>query len=187
MEKRSIDIQRLTKPLVRKGGEAVANPFSFGGGLRHGGLSEEALELLTPIMGFDYMGSSEFERGALPEALHKMANAGQLMAFSMEVETGAKSDGYDKNEADGALKDTVFVLCPSPWREEVEKRIKKFAKKDDMRETRERVLLERSIRLRAKGEHEPNILGWIEINNGYAFFIDEEMWRKTCAVFGVDC
>jgi hypothetical protein len=186
LEKRSVDIQRLTKPLVRKDGEAVANPFAFGGGLRHGGLSEEAIELLAPIMGFDYMGASEFEFGALPKAMQKMIDGGKLVVFAIEIKTG-KGKHCWKDEQPGVLEDTVYVLCPEAWEAEVKKRIHKFAEGEDMQQTRERVCLERSIRQRAKGEREPSILGWIEINNGYMFFIDEEMWRKTAAVFGVDC
>ncbi len=186
MERRSIDIQRLTRPLVnKKTGEASANPFSFGGGLRHGGLSAEALELLVPVCGFDYMGASEFEHGALPDALQKMAGGAEdLVAFSIDVKTGDLGSSIFKDEAPGVCKDTVFVLCPKDWKDEVTGRIQQFAKKEDTgyQGTRERVGLESSMRLRAKGERVSEHLGWLEINNGYAFFIDEDMWRKFSGI-----
>ncbi len=36
----------------------VDNPFAFGGGLRNGGLSGEAMNLLRGIFSFDYMGAA---------------------------------------------------------------------------------------------------------------------------------
>lgn len=51
-------VQRLNRPT-----NGYDNPFSFGGGLKNGGLSEDAMKLLRPIFSFDYMGSAEFEFG----------------------------------------------------------------------------------------------------------------------------
>ena len=69
--KRTYLIQRLEKPRTLKiaGVELKDNPFSFGGGLRNGGLSKDATDLLRPLFSFDYMGAAEFEFGAVPEAL----------------------------------------------------------------------------------------------------------------------
>jgi len=47
-------VQRLNKPVSNTGMEM----FSFGGGLKNGGLSGDAMKLLRPIFSFDYMGSS---------------------------------------------------------------------------------------------------------------------------------
>lgn len=67
-------IQRLKKAY---GNDSVLTTisaaFAFGGGLRDGGLSKEAMQLLSQLWSFDYMGSSEFEWGAVPAALHAMA------------------------------------------------------------------------------------------------------------------
>jgi len=183
MEHKSIDIQRLTKPRLRDG-KPVANPFSFGGGYANGGLSDEAMEVLGPLCQFDYMGASEFEHGALPLALQAMAQNKKLTTFSTEVRVPKNKNAF-KHEAEGPCVDTVYVLCPEDWRDEVTERIEGFAKKEDMRKTRCAVQLERSIRIRAKGTTEPGALGWIEINNGYAFFIDEAMWKGFCEIFEV--
>jgi hypothetical protein len=81
MKHSSYLIQRLEEPW---GGMAQFkdNPFSFGGGLRNGGLSQEAMDLIRGIWSFDYMGSAEFEFGAVPEALNAIANCTTLEAFS---------------------------------------------------------------------------------------------------------
>ena len=144
----------------------------------------EAMEVLGPLCQFDYMGASEFEHGALPLALQAMAQNKKLTTFSTEVRVPKNKNAF-KHEAEGPCVDTVYVLCPEDWRDEVTERIEGFAKKEDMRKTRCAVQLERSIRIRAKGTTEPGALGWIEINNGYAFFIDEAMWKGFCEIFEV--
>lgn len=67
---RSYLIQRLKDPYL--GHEK--NPFSFGGGYKNGGLADEAIDLLKDIFSFDYMGAAEFEFGALPKALNRIAS-----------------------------------------------------------------------------------------------------------------
>lgn len=181
----SFDIQRLTKPFLRNG-EPMPNPFSFGGGLRDGGLSEDAMKLLAPIFDFDYMGAAEFEFGALPKALDRMvkSESGSLAAFSVDVKTGKTKTYPFKEEKDGVCADTVYVVCPEAWCAEVKDRIQKFARAERTLRTRESVGLERSIREKAAG-NEPRYLGWIEINNGYMFFLDKDMWLKVLELFGV--
>ncbi len=29
-------------------------------------------------------------------------------------------------------------------------------------------------------------LGWLELNNGFFFFIDKEMWENTCSLFNME-
>lgn len=52
-------IQRLNKPYPRK--DSIGEIFSFGGGLKNGGLSDNAMALLRPIFSFEYMGAAEFD------------------------------------------------------------------------------------------------------------------------------
>lgn len=75
--KESYLIQRLKKPFkIEDKLKNLQNMFSFGGGLTNGGLSKEAVSLIRNIFSFDYMGSSEFEWGAVPEAMKKIAQEG---------------------------------------------------------------------------------------------------------------
>ncbi|KKS64951.1 MAG: hypothetical protein UV32_C0003G0012 [Candidatus Collierbacteria bacterium GW2011_GWF2_42_51] len=84
-------IQRLEKPIGR------ASPFSFGGGLKNGGLSKEAMDVLGDIFNFDYMGSSEFEWGAVPAALNFIAEQSSLKTIV-------------SGETQG-----VFYICPQSY------------------------------------------------------------------------
>ena len=52
--------------------------------MRNGGLSSEAMDLIRGIWAFDYMGAAEFEFGAVPKALQKIA-ASDLTSFTISV------------------------------------------------------------------------------------------------------
>lgn len=109
-------VQRLTTPSPSKGPlGALANAFSFGGGLVNGGLSKEAMALLQPIFGFDYMGSSEFEHGAVPKTLGKLAECAaknELVIAKFNVEAGY--DGWRRDDpAPGQIVSApVWLFCP---------------------------------------------------------------------------
>src|SRR4051812_12009846 len=82
-------VQRLEKP--RNGGVmGLASAFSFGGGLVNGGLSKEAMGMLKIIFSFNYMGSSEFEYGAVPAAFQLLSTS-KLVCGIME---GAQKPVY---------------------------------------------------------------------------------------------
>src|ERR1700753_1566668 len=74
-------IQRLLAPHKKEGLlSALGDAFSFGGGYKNGGLTQEGFDLIKSIMRFDYMGAAEYEFGALP-------------AFFKELVTGIKDYG----------------------------------------------------------------------------------------------
>lgn len=159
--RKSYLVQRLHKPSYRTvQGKKVDNPFSFGGGLKNGGLTDKAMDLLRDIFSFDYMGSAEFEFGAVPAAL------------SFITEQWVK-----KNAVTGEVEG-VFYVCPKPYEEEVKKRIK-FFKTDQKRgwETKEHVGLFEATKPDASEYAKKNV-GWLELDNGYAFFTDKEMFDQ---------
>jgi hypothetical protein len=177
-------IQRLQKPnfFKKADGAIVDNPWVFGGGLRNGGINPKAMEMLRPIFGFDYMGAAEFEFGAVPEALQKMSSA-ELVTANVTVETSADGYVWKDGGKKGTCSTLVYVLCQKEHLDEVTKRIQTMGDERKLN-THERVGLEDSIRLIADGKA-AHTLGWLEINNGYMFFVDKEMWKKTCALFGI--
>lgn len=158
-------VQRLERP-IKSRGPLRDNPFSFGGGYKNGGLSDEAMKLLRDVFSFDYMGSAEFEFGALPKALQRIAKA-DLAAFTIDV------DGH-----------SVYVLAPAEWEAEVEARIREFAKDYGSDYYR----LKETTRLHAvlnDGPYTDRLAGWLELDNGFMFFTDREMWSQACELFGV--
>ena len=179
---RSWLVQRLEKP------HGADNPFSFGGGLKNGGLSDDAMGLLRGIFSFDYMGAAEFEFGAVPKALQKIAKRaqdGKLCAFSFPIDLGeVAADWRDKREVSGQAN--VYVLASDDLddMDEVVTRIRGWASEQYNRNLKETTRL--ASALRPFHEWDGDVRGWLELNNGFMFFTDEGMWRKTAELFGVE-
>jgi hypothetical protein len=173
-------VQRLSKPTG-----AATNPFTFGGGLREGGLSQNALALLRELWTFDYMGSAEFEWGAVPKALQRIAKAqATLRAFSFQIPLrDVAPDWRDKTPPPDSTA-TVYVLCPGQWAAEVQDRICGLARDGYRAHLKESANL--SNALRPFHDWDIDTVGWLELDNGFLFFTDRTMWANTCTAFGVE-
>jgi hypothetical protein len=147
-------VQRLKKPIGQ------VNPFSFGGGYKNGGMSDEAMAILKEIFSFDYMGSAEFEFGAVPKAFQALTEE----QANLVIETEGK----------------VFILCPKEYVNEAKAWVK-GASIGQHRQLKESLGLQRALQ-------EGDTLGWlcIDENNPFMFFIDETMFNSMCKVFGVE-
>lgn len=165
-------IQRLKKPFKESSLSDLI--VSFGGGLKNGGLSDEAMELIKNIFRFDYMGSAEFEWGAVPKTLLRIAN-NHKSNISFEITVKTKENKCK----------TVYVICDKSVCQEVINwiRLKAFDEYDKNYWTKERVGLQYAV-------NDDGILsgvrGWLELDNGFFFFTDKEMFEKTRELFGVE-
>jgi hypothetical protein len=178
---RSWLVQRLKQPQhFTVQGKPVDNPFSFGGGYKNGGLTDRAMDLIRPIMSFDYMGSAEFEFGALPKALGKLVKADGLTAWSFSVTKANR--GWRKKDAQ-KCDATVYALAPVGWQQEVESRVREWAV-DPSVQMKERTGL--GSVLLPEEDWDRDVRGWLELDNGFFFFTDEEMWRKTAGLFDAE-
>jgi hypothetical protein len=166
-------IQRLHKPAQWQiKGKTFDNPFSFGGGLKNGGLSDNAMGLIRGIFSFDYMGSAEFEFGAVPTALKFIAvQAVQSNIINSKVE-------LNKNE-------TVYYLCPLEYESEVVNRIKQLRIDEYKYSLKEHCGLKDYFDGSYGRPPRKDNCGWLELDNGYMFFTDKEMYDKTCQLFGI--
>lgn len=174
-------VQRLEKPRAALG-TFKDNPFSFGGGLKNGGLSDTAMDLLRDIFSFDYMGAAEFEFGAVPETLQTIAKA-NLSAFSFTIPLqDVPANWRDKTKAKPEGDATIYVLCPGEWCSDVEARIREFAT-DNYRLKKHTAF---AAALRPFTDYDSDRCGWLELDNGFLFFTDREMWEKASALFGVE-
>lgn len=152
-------IQRLSPPVN------FINPFSFGGGLKNGGLSPDAMNALKSIFSFDYMGSAEFEWGAIPKSLQQIArDHSEYLGFTLTCKT------KEENMVE------LYIICkPSDFHLFSKWLISKtFNEYDPELITKEYV-----------GIQEPNICGWLDIDNNIFFFTNKEMFEKTKQLFGV--
>lgn len=180
-------IQRLTRPYKTKGPLAdLANAFAFGGGLRNGGLSTEAMSMLRELFEFDYMGAAEFEWGAVPKALQRIAAHKDLTSFSFDIPlTNVPASFREKTPPASDAHGTVYVLCPEPWQDEIEGRIRGWASRSYGSRLKEQTRI--SDALRPDDEYPIRVAGWLELDNGFMFFTDRDMWAGTCRLFDVAC
>lgn len=175
-------VQRLKKPYGRD------NPFAFGGGLRNGGLSDEAMELLRGVFSFDYMGAAEFEFGAVPKALQAIAkNAEKYEAWSFTLPLNKVAKGWrDKTTEDPIGDVTIYVICNVLDDGDVEARIKSWAYEpyEKTNQLKETTMLSQT--LRPDSDWVTGVEGWLELDNGFFFFLNKEMWEKTADLFGLE-
>lgn len=179
--KQSWLIQRLEKPR-RPGLLGPDNPFAFGGGLVNGGLSSEAMSLLRGIFSFDYMGAAEFEWGAVPKALQALASD-QLVAESLTIPLATVARDFRDKGPDPEGEGTIYVLCRREHLDGVKERIKALAAEGYKADLKEPANL--ASTLRPVNEWDGRVVGWLELDNGFFFSTDREMWSATSHLFGV--
>lgn len=184
-------IQRLQAPYNDKPDAKLTEASSFGGGYRHGGISEEGMKLLRDIFSFDYMGAAQFEFGAVLEALNiiaKDADNYDTFIVQFHLKKGIQKVLENSKFDHVHLTKPIYVIARPEWKEEIIKRLEGFANNDIKNFfTRERVNLDLSL----KGTWRDGTpitnptQGWLELDNGYFFFINKEMFKKTVKLFGV--
>lgn len=177
MEKTHL-IQRLKKPF-KKG-----NPFCFGGQTKNrGGIDKLDYELLKKIWRFDYMGSAEFEFGAIPKALNfiKENAKGYVLGkvnlpFIYEPLLPGKNISGNKD---------VFYICREEDEKEVTQRLALWAKNDSPYSLglKEQTEFPRSLASTSKDESYSICYGWLELENHFMFFTDFEMFYNTVCLF----
>lgn len=166
MFKRIWLIQRLIKPTK----DWESNPFIFGGGYKWGGLTKEAMDMIKDVFEFDYMGAAEFEHGAVPEALQKISSYAEN--HTLIKDSFRPSRRYEK---------TCYYICCQYHEKEIKDFIKSLLKSDKPR-LKENTCFQNSME---NEEFCRKFVGWLELDNGFFFFTDKEMFEKTCLVFGL--
>lgn len=160
-------VQRLEKP------RGQINPFSFGGGLLNGGISKEGMDILKNIMSFDYMGSAEFEWGAVPAALQSLANP----MFK------ATTNSITIKEQE------VYIIAPKLIIDDVTTWVMNAAE-GNHGQLKESLNFKRAL----DKEQYANAVGWLKIENNFngqackepfMFFIDKQMFDNVCKLFGI--
>lgn len=170
-------VQRLQQPIGR------INPCSFGGG--GGRMNKEAMEMLAQIWSWDYMGAAEFEFGAVPDAFNKMIG-NELVAsfFTIPYKYERKRWRNTPTEVFEG-KAQVFYVCIKEQEDEVKERLRLWAKKEpEYRAMKESLRFNEGI-AEVTGAVTCDIVGWFELDNGFFFFSDEKMWRKTCEMLEI--
>ncbi len=162
-------VQRLLKPYERK------DDFEEGIIVKKG-LVDEIGEIFEHIMDFDYMGSSEFEWGALPNSLEyaiKYAKDKDYIACEIDVIS-----------AKGNIK-PIFYICHKIMEDQVVAWIRKAAKEEQPR-CKEEVRLQGALDGRYDLDLRSSALcGWYDLDNRFWFFTDRNMFLDVKKLFGV--
>jgi hypothetical protein len=131
-------------------------------------LSKYAKEILKYVCEFDYMGSSEFEFGSVPRTFERI---------TQYCKDGKATKGNVQ------LEKNILYLCERDCRNYVEDTITKLAE-DEYRHFR----LQEPCRLRdilEGNKYFDRLKGWLEMNNNFMFFVDQEMAEKFYTIFNV--
>ena len=189
-------IQRLDKPYKSDGplGD-ISRMFAFGGGLKDGGMSKEAYELVNKLWRFDYMGASEFEWGAVPAALaaiYEYRKAEVLDGFILRL-TGPAPEARNEErlrfpDCSKTQKKTadLMVLCHKAHRTNVIDTLERLTATDYVNEPR---LKESSKAWRATfGQPHVEVIGGLELDNGWIYLSTEAVDSCTGLqqLFGVE-
>ena len=131
------------------------------------------MDLIRGIFSFDYMGAAEFEYGEVPKALQEMkecALSACLVAKTMKTKKGEE----------------VFLIIPKKHEKKIIQRINLLRNGTPRHEE---VWLKEHCGLKEyfNSDHEwdKKNVGWLELDNAFMFFVDKEMWEKTCELFGL--
>lgn len=158
-------VQRLNKPFPQN---TLAKMFAFGGGLKNGGLSDEAMELLEPIFSFDYMGSAEFEWGAIPKCFQSIAK--NIKNYSIHF--------FPINDI------PVYVICKTDVAHLIDERIKLLAEEKIV--CKENTAFRQALGLSKYSKKEDcRTIGWLELDNDFMFFVSKDAAVKTANLFGL--
>lgn len=188
-------VQRLDRPYVGKIETPIQAISAYG--LAATGLSQKAKEVLRQICVFDYMGSSEFEFGAIPAALKVVIiNLDKYACETVEVDYQFKDWYSKKKKKKGVVsllreeelvtgKAKVYIIAPKDDIAEIIVRIKYWALNsynDQNHHTKEMVNLNVAL---GGSEHYERLSGWFELDNGFFFFKDETMFNNFKSLLGV--
>jgi hypothetical protein len=154
-------IQRLEKPV------GDTSPFDFGVG--GSGLKESTEELISKIWSWDYMGAFEYENGSVQRAMETI----QCYSIDNRAFTGNVEVGDHK---------LVYLLCEDGTESGVEKRINQLYNDERELYLKRPALFKDSIdKIRAT-----NIIGWLELDNGFIFFKNKTAYNKALKLFGIN-
>jgi hypothetical protein len=150
----------------------LVDSLAFGGGAKNGGISDDAMKILQKIFRFDYMGASQFEHGAVPEAMVMVSK--NRKKYTAVHFTATTAEGIQR---------IVYLICHKDIKEEVIKwiQIKANSEFGDRRyHTFETVGLNKSM-----NNFDNPTVGWLELDNGFFFFTDEDMFTMTKEAFSI--
>lgn len=169
-------VHRLNKPFDKPKG---AIPCV----IKNGTIDLNVMKEARPgLWEWDYMGSSEFEWGAVPKALKEFAAQPDLTSFVVKVPITdiRRPCGTKVGVTDPDDKITFYAIGAAAKKDEISERIRELAAhKCHLKEgTRiDHAVFETLLDKRTRG--------WFEMDNHFFFFMDKDMFHDARNLFGV--
>ncbi len=135
---------------------------------RTGLFSQEQIRSLTPILTFDYMGSSNFEFGKVRDAINMT-----YKFFSENLGTYGQID----------LQKPIFYLTSRSLESDVKKFLTQLSQNGD-----NHFIFEKPTYLKETLDNrgdDSKYKGWIELNNPFMFFTDQEMYEGIKSLLNI--
>ena len=179
-------LQRLKKPVNEK-------RYSIGRAFSKVSMSEEAWEITKELCEFDYMGAAEYEFGTINTTMHSLAAAAQregLSSFSFVMRPQDRKLNTSRQRKQPKLRFPapksvrVMGICQTYRLAEIREHTKSLCS-DEYKHNFKRGPLINSA-LDPIEDWETDLRGWIDLDNDYMFFCDEDMWRGFCSLLQVD-
>jgi len=179
----------------------------FGGGMI--AMSKAGWEAIQSVCNLHYMGAAEYEFGTIPECLGALHNDHEkLVTFELKLKRSqikanwahehmarkarrleiekfkavGKKPPRAKKTKPGRQEDAVvYVICRREHQAEVPDRIRELAL--------DKIELKRgcgfSAALDPASKHDMEAVGWLELDNGFFFFVGYEEYAGMATLFGV--
>ncbi len=134
----------------------LINPFSFGGGLKNGGLSNKLINFISPLFSFDHIKAAEFEFGIVSKFFHIVMY--NIKEYSLEE--------FIINKA------PLYIICNSDKRDLINKKVIELSNSaiQYKRETNLDIVLGLNNNYR---KEDYDTIGWIELNNNFMIFLEK--------------
>ena len=185
---RSWLVQRILQPREYRDAVDSLNMGAFtDGGLSRGGFTDEDNRKMKTIFRFDYMGAAEFEFGAVRDAMYLMLEDGKdLVGKTIPMQYVYKPHFWEGRYEGGPVIDegatltgqrNVFIIARKKHMKEVIEKLKLWACEGP--QMKEPPCFDKEMTGRWKDELMAPV-GWFEIDNGFMWFIDDNMYKGMC-------
>lgn len=178
-------IQRLTKPFAGADGPPPSAAYREAL-LAEPPVPKEVAQMRAGVFNFDYMGSAEFEFGAIPKALRAMARAaGEFESSKIHIK---KADvGTSRWLKTAPPRDAVvYLVARAEHVEHAARVVRSEAKHDGSRLKEATRLVDALHGPRRDSDSLTLCCGWFELDNLFWFFTDKAMHDGVCALFGIE-
>jgi hypothetical protein len=158
-------------------------------------LSPEGWKTVQKFFSIDYMGAAEYEFGTIPECLKELVkDAEVLRAFTFVVPAKAIEPNWNRKR-DARTKAGKVAKKQPKHPPVADREVYVLCREGHIEGVKERILALAGNKLRLKcgsnfsyaldpiGETHLNTVGWLELDNGFFFTIDKDMWRGVTGLF----